>query len=133
MSEQAAKPERLRVNEIFHSLQGEADCVGFPTVFVRLTGCPLRCQYCDTEYAFHAGDWLDLDAILEKGRKFQEQLEAVHGGSVSDPVVAGDWFSCSMVIDATMKGRGRVEMKEICVYHVRDGKIASEQFFYDAG
>jgi 7-carboxy-7-deazaguanine synthase len=66
LSGQALKPERLRVNEIFHSLQGEADSVGFPTVFVRLTGCPLRCQYCDTEYAFHAGNWLDLDAIVEK-------------------------------------------------------------------
>ena len=65
MIETARKPERLRVNEIFHSLQGEADAVGYPTVFVRLTGCPLRCQYCDTEYAFHAGDWLDLEAILE--------------------------------------------------------------------
>lgn len=80
MSEQAAKPERLRVNEIFHSLQGEADCVGFPTVFVRLTGCPLRCQYCDTEYAFHAGDWLDLDAILEKVREFGAGHVCVTGG-----------------------------------------------------
>jgi hypothetical protein len=79
------------------------------------------------------GNAQGLDAILEKGRKFQEQLEAVHGGSVSDPVVAGNWFSCSMVIDATMKSRGRTEMKEICVYHVRGGKVASEQFFYDAG
>jgi 7-carboxy-7-deazaguanine synthase len=60
----------LRVNEIFHSLQGEADCVGFPTVFVRLTGCPLRCQYCDTEYAFHAGDWFDLESIVEKVQAF---------------------------------------------------------------
>src|SRR5450631_2801822 len=66
LSEQAVKPERLRINEIFHSLQGEADSVGFPTVFVRLTGCPLRCQYCDTEYAFHNGDWLELEAILEQ-------------------------------------------------------------------
>jgi 7-carboxy-7-deazaguanine synthase len=80
LSEQAAKPERLRVNEIFHSLQGEADCVGFPTVFVRLTGCPLRCQYCDTEYAFHAGDWLDLDAILEKVREFGAGHVCVTGG-----------------------------------------------------
>ena len=80
MSEQALKPERLRVNEIFHSLQGEADCVGFPTVFVRLTGCPLRCQYCDTEYAFHAGDWLDLDAILEKVREFGAGHVCVTGG-----------------------------------------------------
>ena len=79
------------------------------------------------------GNAKGLDAILEKGRKFQEQLEAVHGGSVSDAAIAGNWFSCSMVIDATMKGRGRIEMKEICIYHVRDGKIVSEQFFYDAG
>jgi hypothetical protein len=56
---QLAKRERLRINEIFYSLQGEADAVGYPTVFVRLTGCPLRCQYCDTEYAFHAGEWWD--------------------------------------------------------------------------
>jgi 7-carboxy-7-deazaguanine synthase len=80
LSEQAVKPERLRVNEIFHSLQGEADSVGFPTVFVRLTGCPLRCQYCDTEYAFHAGDWLDLDAILEKVREFGAGHVCVTGG-----------------------------------------------------
>jgi 7-carboxy-7-deazaguanine synthase len=58
--------ERLRINEIFHSLQGEADAVGFRTVFVRLTGCPLRCQYCDTEYAFHAGEWRDIEAILAR-------------------------------------------------------------------
>jgi 7-carboxy-7-deazaguanine synthase len=80
LSEQAVKPERLRVNEIFHSLQGEADCVGFPTVFVRLTGCPLRCQYCDTEYAFHAGDWLDLEAILDKVRNMGASHVCVTGG-----------------------------------------------------
>jgi len=80
LSEQTVKPERLRVNEIFHSLQGEADCVGFPTVFVRLTGCPLRCQYCDTEYAFHAGDWLDLEAILDKVRNIGASHVCVTGG-----------------------------------------------------
>jgi len=48
---------RLKITEIFHSLQGEADTAGWPTVFVRLTGCPLRCQYCDTAYAFHGGEW----------------------------------------------------------------------------
>jgi 7-carboxy-7-deazaguanine synthase len=72
--------ERLRVNEIFHSLQGEADAVGYPTVFVRLTGCPLRCQYCDTEYAFHDGRWLDLDAIIEQVRAFGTQHVCVTGG-----------------------------------------------------
>ena len=80
MSEQAVKPERLRINEIFHSLQGEADCVGFPTVFVRLTGCPLRCQYCDTEYAFHAGEWFDLDAILRKVSDLGAKYVCVTGG-----------------------------------------------------
>jgi 7-carboxy-7-deazaguanine synthase len=80
LSEPAVKPGRLRVNEIFHSLQGEADCVGFPTVFVRLTGCPLRCQYCDTEYAFHAGDWFDLESIVEKVQGFGTSYVCVTGG-----------------------------------------------------
>src|SRR5690606_41680835 len=61
----AASP-RLRITEIFRSLQGEGDAVGFPTVFVRLTGCPLRCQYCDTAYAFGGGEWWHLDDILAR-------------------------------------------------------------------
>jgi 7-carboxy-7-deazaguanine synthase len=80
LSEQPVKSERLRINEIFLSLQGEADCVGFPTVFVRLTGCPLRCQYCDTEYAFHSGDWFDLEAILSKVAQYQARHVCVTGG-----------------------------------------------------
>ena len=60
----AASPERLRLTEIFLSLQGESRSIGWPTVFVRLTGCPLRCQYCDTAYAFHGGQWWDYDGIL---------------------------------------------------------------------
>jgi 7-carboxy-7-deazaguanine synthase len=60
----SAPAPRLRVNEIFFSLQGEARTVGFPTVFVRLTGCPLRCGYCDTSYAFTEGEWMNLDYIL---------------------------------------------------------------------
>ena len=80
MIETARKPERLRVNEIFHSLQGEADAVGYPTVFVRLTGCPLRCQYCDTAYAFHAGEWLDLESILETVRGYGTEYVCVTGG-----------------------------------------------------
>jgi 7-carboxy-7-deazaguanine synthase len=80
LSVDAAKRERLRINEIFHSLQGEADSVGFRTVFVRLTGCPLRCRYCDTEYAFHAGEWQDLDSILESVRNFDASHVCVTGG-----------------------------------------------------
>jgi 7-carboxy-7-deazaguanine synthase len=80
LSEAQAKRERLRINEIFHSLQGEADSVGFRTVFVRLTGCPLRCQYCDTAYAFHEGEWRDIDAILETVKSFDAGHVCVTGG-----------------------------------------------------
>jgi 7-carboxy-7-deazaguanine synthase len=75
-----SKATRLRINEIFHSLQGEADAVGYPTVFIRLTGCPLRCSYCDTEYAFHAGDWRDFDSILDEVRSFGARHVCVTGG-----------------------------------------------------
>ena len=74
------KPERLRINEIFYSLQGEADAVGFPSVFVRLTGCPLRCQYCDTEYAFHTGEWLELDAVVGRVLEYGVRHVCVTGG-----------------------------------------------------
>jgi hypothetical protein len=74
-----------------------------------------------------------LEAIYEKGRRFRESVEAIHGGHVSDPVVAGNWFSCGMTLDVTMKGAGRVTMSEICLYHVKNGKIDREQFFFDMG
>jgi 7-carboxy-7-deazaguanine synthase len=80
LSEIPLKRDRLRINEIFHSLQGEADAVGFPTVFVRLTGCPLRCQYCDTEYAFHAGEWHDIDTVIEQVKGFGAAHVCVTGG-----------------------------------------------------
>jgi 7-carboxy-7-deazaguanine synthase len=76
----APKATRLRINEIFHSLQGEADAVGYPTVFVRLTGCPLRCTYCDTEYAFHAGDWREFDSIIDEVRSYGARHVCVTGG-----------------------------------------------------
>lgn len=71
---------RLRINEIFYSLQGETKTVGLPTVFVRLTGCPLRCSYCDTDYAFYQGDWLELEQILEQVAHFQPRWVTVTGG-----------------------------------------------------
>lgn len=60
----AAAADRLKITEIFLSLQGEARDAGWPTVFVRLTGCPLRCQYCDTTYSFFGGEWRSIDEIL---------------------------------------------------------------------
>jgi hypothetical protein len=74
-----------------------------------------------------------LEAIYEKGRQFNAAIEAVHGGSVSDPVVADNWFSLSMSMDVTMKGRGRMQMSEIGVYRTHEGKVVSEEFFYDVG
>ncbi len=76
----SANPDRLRITEIFHSLQGEARTVGFPTVFIRLTGCPLRCGYCDTEYAFYGGQWLSMDDILQRVAKFAPRYVTVTGG-----------------------------------------------------
>ncbi len=73
-------PPQLRVSEIFHSLQGESSRVGLPTVFVRLTGCPLRCGYCDTDYAFSGGETLALDAILERVDEYQTRFVCVTGG-----------------------------------------------------
>ncbi|HAU23526.1 MAG TPA: 7-carboxy-7-deazaguanine synthase QueE [Gammaproteobacteria bacterium] len=70
----------LRITEIFHSLQGEASTVGRPTVFIRLTGCPLRCQYCDTAYAFEGGSMRKLEEILAEVERLDCQLITVTGG-----------------------------------------------------
>jgi 7-carboxy-7-deazaguanine synthase len=72
--------ERLRITEIFHSLQGEADTVGVPTVFVRLTGCPLRCRYCDTEYAFYGGGWRSVGDVLAEVASHRTRHVCVTGG-----------------------------------------------------
>ncbi len=76
----APTPDRLRLTEIFLSLQGESRSVGWPTVFVRLTGCPLRCQYCDTAYAFHGGEWWEMDAILAEVARHGVKHVCVTGG-----------------------------------------------------
>ena len=72
--------ERLRITEIFHSIQGEADSAGWPTVFVRLTGCPLRCGYCDTAYAFHGGHWMGMDEVLAQVAQLGAHRVTVTGG-----------------------------------------------------
>jgi len=77
---EATSTDRLRITEIFLSLQGEARDAGWPTVFVRLTGCPLRCQYCDTAYAFHGGEWRGIEAILAEVEGHGVRHVCVTGG-----------------------------------------------------
>jgi len=82
-SEASATPgvaERLRITEIFHSIQGEADAIGWRTVFVRLTGCPLRCVWCDTEYSFHGGQWHAIDDIVAEVASHGAKHVCVTGG-----------------------------------------------------
>src|SRR5687768_9107282 len=70
----------IKINEIFFSIQGESSWAGFPTVFVRTSGCHLRCTYCDTTYAYHEGTVMSLDDIIEKVRGFPAQYVCVTGG-----------------------------------------------------
>ncbi len=79
-AEPAAIADRLKITEIFLSLQGEARDAGWPTVFVRLTGCPLRCQYCDTAYAFFGGVWCGIDEILAEVASYGVRHVCVTGG-----------------------------------------------------
>ncbi len=71
---------KLRVTEIFCSIQGESTFTGIPTVFIRLTGCPLRCQYCDTAYAFSGGKWLTLDEIVKEVNRYDLKHVTLTGG-----------------------------------------------------
>lgn len=81
---------RLRITEIFYSLQGESRSVGMPTVFIRLTGCPLRCHYCDTAYAFKGGEWMNIDDILTTVGDFGAHYVTVTGG---EPLAQKDCHS----------------------------------------
>ncbi len=74
------RTDQLKITEIFFSVQGEARTSGWPTVFVRLTGCPLRCQYCDTAYAFHGGEWMRFDEILKRVAEHEPRYVTVTGG-----------------------------------------------------
>ncbi|MCW9031737.1 MAG: 7-carboxy-7-deazaguanine synthase QueE, partial [Gammaproteobacteria bacterium] len=71
---------RLRITEIFYSLQGESRTSGFATVFIRLTGCPLRCEYCDTTYAFKGGEWFSFQEIISEVKKYNTKYITVTGG-----------------------------------------------------
>ena len=75
-----SRDQQLKIFEIFHSLQGESNLSGLPTVFVRLTGCPLRCVWCDTEYAFHGGNWMHYEDIVAEIKQHNTPYVCVTGG-----------------------------------------------------
>ena len=79
-TETTAATVRLKLTEIFFSLQGESTRVGLPTVFIRLTGCPLRCVWCDTTYSFTGGEWWNLDAVMEEVARHGTRYVCVTGG-----------------------------------------------------
>ena len=106
---------RLKITEIFTSLQGEADTAGWPTVFVRLTGCPLRCQYCDTAYAFHGGTWWDIDAIVEEVRAQGVRHVCVTGG---EPLAQKRCLIllqklCEAGFDVSLETSGALDVSEV--------------------
>ncbi len=90
MIQKDARETRLRVTEIFHSIQGEGAASGRPSAFVRLTGCPLRCEYCDTAYAFRGGEWMSLEEILRAVAARPIQDVCVTGGEpLAQPACGG--------------------------------------------
>ncbi len=90
------------------------------------------CESIEPAHAMSAGlsNAKGIEAVKEKGKRFNESVEEMHGGYTGDPIIAGNHFAVAMGMDATMKGAGRVAMDEIAVYEVRDGKIIKEQFFF---
>lgn len=104
-SDAAPAAERLKLTEIFLSLQGEARSAGLPTVFVRLTGCPLRCTYCDTAYAFYGGEWSDIDAVVERVRAFGVKDVCVTGG---EPLAQK---RCVQLLDRLLEAGLRVSLE----------------------
>lgn len=101
----SAQQVRLRITEIFHSLQGESRSVGFPTVFVRLTGCPLRCGYCDTSYAFQGGEWRTIDEIMQAVAQFDTCHVCVTGG---EPLAQRD---CPMLLQVLCDAGYKVSLE----------------------
>ncbi|KAA0443637.1 MAG: 7-carboxy-7-deazaguanine synthase QueE [Candidatus Thioglobus sp.] len=99
------KNTQLNINEIFYSLQGEAREVGLPTVFVRLTGCPLRCGYCDTEYAFKGNNLLSIDEIMKQIQQYNCQLICVTGG---EPLAQID---CHILLDRLIRDGYQVSLE----------------------
>jgi 7-carboxy-7-deazaguanine synthase len=106
---------RLRVTEIFYSLQGETRTVGLPTVFVRLTGCPLRCGYCDTAYAFSGGTWYSIDEILAKVASFGAHFVTITGGEPLAQKACLDLLQqlCDQGYEVSLETSGALDVSEV--------------------
>lgn len=106
---------KLKIHEIFHSLQGESSRVGLPTVFVRLTGCPMRCVYCDTAYAFSGGSNVKITDILEQVAEFGAQYVTVTGG---EPLAQKDCHSllkalCDAGYSVSLETGGAIDISSV--------------------
>ncbi|MGB3624073.1 7-carboxy-7-deazaguanine synthase QueE [Ketobacter sp. MCCC 1A13808] len=106
---------QLRITEIFYSLQGEARTIGLPTVFVRLTGCPLRCQYCDTEYAFSGGEMRSLQQILDQVNSYSPRYVTVTGG---EPLAQPNCIPllsqlCDLGLEVSLETSGALDVSEV--------------------
>jgi 7-carboxy-7-deazaguanine synthase len=106
---------QCRVTEIFYSLQGETRTVGLPTVFVRLTGCPLRCTFCDTAYAFHGGEKMDLDEIMAKVQSYKPRYVTVTGG---EPLAQKSCFPlltalCDLGVEVSLETSGAIDISNV--------------------
>jgi len=106
---------RLKITEIFYSLQGEALNVGLPTVFVRLTGCPLRCIYCDTAYAFSGGEWMDLESIIKEVKQYNTSHITVTGGEplAQKPCIELVRQLCDLGYDVSLETSGALLVDQV--------------------
>ena len=109
------KNQILKINEIFYSLQGESSRIGLPTTFVRLTGCPMRCTYCDTAYAFHEGKNLSFDEIIDEIKHFDTNFITVTGG---EPLAQRSCYAfldqlCDIGYDVSLETGGALSIKDV--------------------
>jgi 7-carboxy-7-deazaguanine synthase len=106
---------QCRITEIFYSLQGETRTVGLPTVFVRLTGCPLRCGYCDTEYAFYGGEKLDIEDIVAQVASYKPRYVCVTGG---EPLAQPNCIPlltalCDLGVEVSIETSGAMDISKV--------------------